>query len=228
MSENQIPGHIAVILDGNRRYAKKHNIPKIKGHEKGYDKIKDFLKWCIELGIREATLFCLSTENFRRSENELDYLFNLFRKRIGRLKNDKVIEKNKVCVKFVGRLSMFPKDIQKSMFDVMDSTKTYNKYRLNLAFAYGSKPEIIDAVNCMLKKGLKKVDENTLQDHLYIKKDVDILIRPGGEKRISNFLLWQCSYAEFYFLDVLWPEFEKQDLFKILEDFNQRERRFGK
>jgi tritrans,polycis-undecaprenyl-diphosphate synthase [geranylgeranyl-diphosphate specific] len=228
MNKNQIPSHIAVILDGNRRYAKKCNIPKIKGHEKGYDKIREFLKWCVELGIKEATLFCLSTENFRRSKEEIDYLFKLFRKRIEKLKVDRLIEDNKVNLKFVGRLSMFPIDIQKSMSDVMDSTKSYDNYRLNLAFAYGSRLEIIDAVNNMIKKGLEKIDEKTLQDHLYIKKDVDILIRPGGEKRLSNFLLWQCSYAELYFLDVLWPEFEKQDLVKILEDYKVRERRFGK
>ena len=228
MNQDNNPKHIAIVLDGNRRFAKKHGMPKLKGHEKGYNKINDVLKWCIGLGIKEVTLYCLSTENFERSREEVDYLFSLFRSRIGDFKKDKAIHGNKVRISFVGRLSMFPKDMQKSMQEVMEATKDYNNYKLNLALAYGSRSEIADAFKKIIKKGIKEIDENTIQENLYVPDDVDILIRPGGEKRLSNFLLWQNSYAEIFFIDKLWPEFEKEDLIKIIEEFKSRERRFGK
>ena len=123
---------------------------------------------------------------------------------------------------------MFPKDMQKSMQEVMEATKDYNNYKLNLALAYGSRSEIVDAFKKIIKKGIKEIDESSIQENLYVPDDVDILIRPGGEKRLSNFLLWQNSYAEIFFIDKLWPEFEKEDLIKIIEEFKSRERRFGK
>ena len=228
MDQSNAPTHIAIVLDGNRRFAKKHGMPTLKGHEKGYNKIKDVLEWCIELGIKEVTLYCLSTENFERSREEVDYLFSLFRSRIVDFKKDKSIHKNKVKISFIGRLSMFPKDMQKSMQEVMEATKDYNNYKLNLALAYGSRSEIVDAFKKIIKKGIKEIDESSIQENLYVPDDVDILIRPGGEKRLSNFLLWQNSYAEIFFIDKLWPEFEKEDLIKIIEEFKSRERRFGK
>lgn len=221
------PKHIAIILDGNRRYAKKAGIPKLKGHEKGYNKIRDMLQWCVELGIKEVTLYCFSTENFNREKKEVSYLFNLFRKRIEDFKKDKLIHDNKVRVSIVGRISMFPKDMQESMKEVMEATKDYENYRLNLAMAYGSKTEIIDAIKKIINKNIKNIDEEAVKENLYLADDVDILIRPGGEKRISNFLLWQISYAEIFFIDKLWPEFEKEDLVNIIEEFKKRERRFG-
>ena len=227
MRQNNVPGHISIILDGNRRYAKKHGMPKLKGHEKGYNKIKDVLAWCIELGIKEVTLYCLSTENFNRSKEEVDYLFRLFRNRIADFKKDKTIHGNKVKISFVGRLSMFPKDMQKSMQEIMNLTKNYKNYKLNLALAYGSRSEIADAFKRIMNKGIKEIDENVIRENLYVPDDVDILIRPGGEKRLSNFLLWQNSYAELFFLEKLWPEFEKEDLIKVIEEFKSRERRFG-
>lgn len=228
MSQNNVPKHIAIILDGNRRYSKKVGIPKLKGHEKGYNKINDVLKWCTELGIREVTLYCLSTENFKRSKEEINYLFSLFRSRIGDFKKDRAIHNNQVRISFVGRLSVFPKDMQKSMKEVMEATKDYNNYKLNLALAYGSRSEIVDAFKKIIKKGIKEIDERIIQENLYLPDDVDIMIRPGGEKRLSNFLLWQNSYAEFFFIDKLWPEFEKEDLIRIIDEFNQRERSFGR
>jgi tritrans,polycis-undecaprenyl-diphosphate synthase [geranylgeranyl-diphosphate specific] len=228
MEQNKIPTHIGIILDGNRRYAKKLGIPKFKGHEKGFNKIKELLNWCMELGIKEITLYCFSTENFKRSKEEVDYLFNLFRKKIGDFKKDKIIHENKVKISFIGRLSMFPEDMQKSMKEVMEMTKDYENYKLNLALAYGSKSEIVDAFKRILSKGIKEIDENVITENLYLPDDVDILIRPGGEKRLSNFLLWQNSYAEIFFIDTLWPEFKKEDLVAIIEEFKKRERRFGK
>ena len=228
MNNNNTPKHISIILDGNRRYAEKLGIPKFKGHEKGFNKIKEVLKWCIELNVKEVTLYCFSTENFERNKNEVDYLFNLFRKKIGDFKKDRDIHDNKVKVSFIGRLSMFPEDMQKAMKEVMEATENYENYKLNLALAYGSRSEIVDAVKKIISKNIKDINEDTIAENLYLSDDVDILIRPGGEKRISNFLLWQSSYAELYFLDTLWPEFTKEDLIKIIEDFKQRERRYGK
>src|SRR3989338_3070278 len=137
MKQSKIPKHIAIILDGNRRYAKKFGLPKLKGHEKGFNKIKDLLKWCTELGIKEATLYCFSTENFKRDKKEIDYLFDLFRKKIGDFKKDRTIHKNKVKISIIGRISMFPEDMQKQMKEIMELTKDYGKYKLNLALAYG-------------------------------------------------------------------------------------------
>jgi len=228
MERNKNPKHIAIILDGNRRYAKKVGIPQLMGHEKGYNKIIDLLKWCTDLGIKEITLYCFSTENFNRNKKEVGYLFNLFRKNIDNFKKDKTIHDNKVKISFIGRLSMFPEDMQKSMKEVMEITKNYNNYKFNLALAYGARSEIVDAFKKILNENLKDIDEDIITKHLYIPDDVDIFIRPGGEKRISNFLLWQSSYAELVFIDRLWPEFTKQDLIGCIEEYKKRQRRFGK
>ena len=225
--EGNVPKHVAVILDGNRRYAKKLGIAKFKGHEKGFNKIKELLEWCMELGIKEATLYCFSTENFNRNKEEVDYLFNLFRKRIGDFKKDKTIHDNKVKISVVGRISMFPEDMQKAMKEVMEATKDYDNYRLNLALAYGGRGEIVDAFKRIISKGVKDVDEGVIKENLYLADDVDLLIRPGGEKRLSNFLLWQMAYGEIVWVSKLWPELTKQDFIECIEEYKRRERRFG-
>ncbi len=225
-NEGNVPRHIAVILDGNRRYAGKLGIPKFKGHEKGFNKIRELLEWCMELGVKEVSLYCFSTENFKRDKDEIDYLFNLFRKKIGDFKKDKLIHENKVRISVIGRSSMFPEDMQEKMKEVMEDTKNYDNYRLNLALAYGGRSEIVDAVKGLISSG-KEVNEKSIGENLYLADDVDLLIRPGGEKRLSNFLLWQNSYAELYFSDKLWPEFSKEDLVKAVGWFRKRERRLG-
>ncbi len=227
MTQNKNLKHIAIILDGNRRYAKKFGLPKFKGHQNGFDKIKELLKWCTELEIKEITLYCFSTENFKRDKKEVNYLFNLFRKKIKDFEKDRTIHNKKVKISFIGRTSMFPKDMQKAMKGLMEKTKRYEKYKLNLALAYGARGEIVDAFKRIIKNGIKDINEDVIKEHLYLPDDVDILIRPGGEKRISNFLLWQNSYAEIFFIDKLWPEFTKRDLIKIIQEFKKRERRFG-
>lgn len=226
-NDGNIPKHIAVILDGNRRYAEKLGIPKFKGHEKGFDKIRELLEWCMELGIKEVTLYCFSTENFKRDKEEVHYLFDLFRKRIEDFKKDRLIHDNKVKISVIGREGMFPEDMQKGMREVMEATKNYDRYKLNLALAYGSRSEIVDAIKKIIGKGVNDVDEGIVKDNLYLSDDVDLLIRPGGEHRLSNFLLWQNSYAELWFSDTLWPEFEKEDLIGAVEWYKNRERRFG-
>lgn len=226
------PKHIAIILDGNRRYGEKLG-NRLKGHIHGLKKIEELLKWCRDLGIKELTLYTFSTENFNRSEKEVSYIMNLFRKYIKRLKNDKSLQKNKLKVNFIGRLGMFPQDIQKEMKEVMEKTEGNDGFKVNFAMAYGGRSEIIDAIKKIIKKvknneiNIDDVDENTLSENLYLKNEPDIVIRPGGEKRISNFLIWQSYYSEWFFLDKLWPEFTKEDLVKIIDEFKGRERRFG-
>lgn len=222
------PFHIAIILDGNRRYAQKHKMELWKGHELGAKKVEDLMDWCNELGVKELTLYSFSTENFNRSGKEVGFLMELFRKQINKLKNDKRLDKNKIRVNFIGRLSLFPKDIQKEMKELMERTRRNDKFIVNFAMGYGGKQEIVDAVNKLLSKGVKEIDENGFENYLYLKDKPDLLIRPGGELRISNFLLWQMAYTELYFTDKLWPEFTKKDLAKAVGDYKKRERRFGK
>ena len=222
------PSHIAIILDGNRRYAMKHKLELYKGHEIGAKKVEQLLDWCYELGVKELTLYSFSTENFNRNEREIGFLVGLFRNQLKRLINDKRLDKNKIRVNFIGRLGLFPKDIQAEMKEIMEKTKAYNNFKVNFAMGYGSRQEIVDAVNKLLAKKVNNVDENSFEDYLYLKSKPDLLIRPGGELRISNFLLWQMAYTELYFTKKLWPEFTKKDLVNAIESYNKRKRRFGK
>ena len=225
---------IAIILDGNRRYAKKQGLKPWQGHKFGTEKVKEILKWYQELGIKELTLYTFSTGNFNRPEQEKKVLFSLFKENIRNLKNDERLDKDGIQVRFIGRLQLFPKDIQKEMQEVMEKTKDYNNFRLNFAMAYGGRAEIVDATKKIIEKiknneiNENDIDENLLNENLYLSSSIDILIRPGGEKRISDFLLWQIAYSELFFIDKLWPEFTKDDLVNIIEEFKNRERRFGK
>jgi|TARA_B100002003_G_C14124413_1_gene540812 tritrans,polycis-undecaprenyl-diphosphate synthase [geranylgeranyl-diphosphate specific] len=222
-----VPRHVAVILDGNRRYAQENGMPKLEGHRKGIEKIGEMLQWCMDSGVRELTLYCLSTENFDRDQKEVDYLFKLLRDKIKSFSSDKQIHDNKVRIKVVGRLSLFPDDIRGEMEKVMGETAPYTDYTLNLAMAYGSRAEIVDAVKNLVESG-EEITEDALGDRLYVTSDVDLLIRPGGEKRISNFLLWQNSYSEIIWVDALWPAFSKEDFDGCLSEFKNRQRRYGK
>ena len=225
---SKAPKHIAIILDGNRRYARKLGMQPWKGHEFGLRKLEELFKWCIEFGIKELTLYTFSTENFRRAKNEINYLFGLFWKEFSKMKENKGIFKYKIKVNVIGRMHMFPKKMQKAMKDAMQKTKNNKELIVNFALAYGGRQEIVDAVNRVLKsKKITKIDENSITQNLYLKNEPDIVIRPGGEIRTSNFLTWQSVYSEWFFIDKLWPEFTKNDLKKVIEEFNQRERRFG-
>lgn len=228
MKQLKVPKRIAIILDGNRRFAKKLGLQPWKGHEYGLRKLEELFKWCLELGIRELTLYCFSTENFRRSKKEIDYLFNLFWNEFNNIKEGKGVFANKVRVNIIGRQWMFPKKMQKAMQDAMKKTAKNSKLVVNFALAYGGRQEITDAVRKIIKLSLKNIDDDIIGNYLYLKNEPDIVIRPGGEKRISNFLIWQSSYAELFFIEKLWPEFTKKDLINIIKEFNQRERRFGR
>jgi len=231
---SKVPKHVAIVLDGNRRYAKKLGLQPWKGHEFGLRKLEELFNWFQELDIKELTLYSFSNENFRRAKREINYLFGLFRQEFNKMKQKNGIFKNKIRIKVIGRINMFPEDIRKAMLEVVEKTKKHNNFIVNFAMAYGGRQEITDAVKKIaenVKKGkirAEDINEELITNKLYIKSEPDLVIRPGGEKRISNFLLWQSSYSEFFFIDKLWPEFTKQDLSKCIEEFKRRERRLGR
>jgi len=204
------------------------------GHEWGAKKVESLFDWCKELKIKELTLYCLSIENFNRPKEEFEYLMKLFRKEFKAYENDERISKNKIRFNFIGRLQMFPKDIQNLMHSIMEKTKHFKDYQVNFAMAYGGRAEVIDAVIKIAKQikagtlDINKINEETFEENLYIKDEPDLIIRTGGEKRTSNFLPWQSTYSEFIFLDVLWPEFSKEQFAECIQDYGKRERRFGK
>ncbi len=224
----KVPKHVAIVLDGNRRYAKQHMLKPWEGHEKGSKNVENLFDWCDELGIKELTLYAFSYENFKRDKTEVEFLMKLFKKQIEKLEKDERIEKNKIMVNFIGRLNLFPEDIQSSMKRIMEKTKNNDNFKINFAMGYGGRIEIVDAVNKIIKKGIKDVDEKTITENLYLSEEPELVIRTGGEKRVSNFLIWQSYYSEWYFTDKLWPEFTKEELVKAIEDFGKRERRVGR
>ena len=228
---SKVPRHIAIVLDGNRRFAQKLGLQPWKGHEFGLRKLEDLFKWCMELGIKELTLYCFSIENFRRAKQEISYLFGLFWKEFNKIKEGKGIFTNKVRVNVIGREWMFPKRMQKAMQAATKKTRKNNKLVVNFALGYGGKQEIIDAFKRILNnsKNLRpeQINEGIITQNLYLKNKPDMVIRPGGEIRTSNFLTWQSAYSEWFFLKRLWPEFTKQDLINCINEFNKRERRFG-
>lgn len=231
-----IPKHIGIIMDGNRRYAKKLGLDPKMGHIFGAKKLEEVLKWCLELGIREVTLYAFSTENFKRSQDEIEHIFNLMKSKLRELEKSEVIHKNEVQIRFIGKLELLPDDLRIFMKKIEDLTRSYNKYRLNIAVAYGGRSEIVDAIRNIVKDALKgrikaeDITEDTISKYLYTKDslDPDLIIRTSGEERLSNFLIWQSAYSELYFVDALWPEFTKLDFLLAIRSYQKRERRFGK
>lgn len=230
----KIPKHIGIILDGNRRFSKRLMLKPWMGHEWGAKKVEKLLEWGKELGIHELTLYAFSVENFNRPKEEFDYLMKLFEKEFERLKDDKRVYENKIRINVIGRIWMFPKEVQEKMREIMKRTKDHSDYIINFAMAYGGRAEIIDATKKIAERikkgelGVEDINEEVFSKNLYMDSEPDLIIRTSGEQRTSGFLLWQGSYAEFYFCEKLWPEFEKEDLVKAIESYNGRDRRFGK
>lgn len=229
----KLPKHIGIILDGNRRFAKRLMKNPTKGHEWGYKKVKELLKWCKEFKIEELTLYTFSLENFDRPKIEFDYLMKLFKKAFTELLEEKDLKKMKIS--FIGRINMFPDEVQKAMYNLAEKTRK-NKalIKINFAMAYSGRAEIIDAVKRIAEQvkyndlDPKQINETTIKDNLYLDSDPDLVIRTS-ESRLSGFLLWQSSYSEIIFLpNKLWPEFTKQDFIDCLKEYSNRERRFGK
>jgi undecaprenyl diphosphate synthase len=222
------PSHIAIIMDGNGRWGLKKYNDRNKGHYKGLQNINNVIQNCIKLNIKYLTLYTFSTENWNRPKKEIDYLFYLFK--YFYKKNFNKINKNNIRVKFIGNLKNIPKELKNIIKNIQEKTKKNNKITVVLAFNYGAKSELINAFKNILKsKKKKKINEELISNNLYTKNipDPDILIRTGGEKRLSNFLLWQISYTELFFIDKYWPDFTFFDLKKIVNTFNVIKRKFG-
>nr|MDO8110006.1 polyprenyl diphosphate synthase [Candidatus Sigynarchaeota archaeon] len=234
IKDGPMPNHIGVILDGNRRFAKKYGMDANWGHMMGYEKVRDMLDWCLELKIKNLTLFVLSTENFQRPPEEVKGLFGLILKACEEIKNDPRIHQNRVKLKAIGRLTLLPKNIQDAITDLENATKDYDDLHLNVAVAYGGRAEIIDSIKEIARQvkdnkiNIDDISDETVQQHLYKQgPDPDMIIRTSGEKRLSGFLLWQSAYSELYFEDAYFPEYRKIDFWRAVRAFQKRERRYG-
>ena len=230
---SNIPRHIGFVPDGNRRFAKRLMINPWKGHEFGAQKVRKLLYWCKDIGVHELTLFAFSLDNFHRPPEEFTFLMNLFEREFSALKESKEIFDEKLQINFIGRIDLFPERIVKIMEELMNLTKDHDGFIVNFAMAYGGRAEIIDAARRLaedVERGVLPADhitEKAFQQYLGLKTNVDMIIRTGGEKRTSGFLLWQGEYSELFFVDKLWPEFEKEDFLYCIEEFKHRQRRFG-
>ena len=227
--------HVGIILDGNRRYAKKLMMHPWEGHKVGMNKVEELMNWCKDLDIRELTLYCFSMQNFQRDKTEVKFLMEIFDTMLTKLLSDPRVDEDEVNVKFLGRISLFPKNLQDIMIKIMEKTKNHAKFQLNLAMGYGGQEEIVDAVKKIgeeIKDGKIKpsnIDVETVRENLYLQNYPDFIIRTGGAMRTSNFLMWQSAYSEWFFPKKTWPEMTKEDLVSFIEEFrNERERRFGK
>ncbi|HDJ89423.1 MAG TPA: di-trans,poly-cis-decaprenylcistransferase [Thermoprotei archaeon] len=232
------PSHIAIILDGNRRWARKKGLPPWMGHKEGAEKVKRTLRWLLDSGVRTVTLYVLSTENLKRNRVELEKLFDIFREYLRDALNDTIFDKYKIRFKAIGDLSLVPEDIRLLIKKMEERTQEYNKFYLNIAIAYGGRIEIIKAVKKIAKKvaegslNIDDINEKLFEKYLFTSHlpnpSPDIIIRTSGEERLSNFLLWQSAYSELCFLDVFWPDFRKIDLWRAIRIYQKRKRRFGR
>lgn len=238
IKNNNMPNHIGIILDGNRRWAREHGYAKWYGHKVGAGKLRNVIKWAREFGIKYLTVFALSTENFNRDPEEVKWFMNLLREELEKALDDDDIMRHSIRFKFIGDLNRFPEEIREKIHMLEEKTKENGSIVVNVALAYGGKWDIINATRKIaeaVKKGELDVDDityDTYQRYLATShlpnQDVDLILRTGGEMRLSNFLLWQAAYSELVFLDVFWPEFRKIDFMRALRIYQQRHRRFGK
>ena len=234
INKQNLPKHLAIIMDGNGRWAKLKNHPRVFGHKNGVNSVRETIEGCREIGIKHLTLYAFSTENWNRPKLEVKTLMSLL---VSSLKKElKSLLENNIKLNTIGNLNDLPKGARKELTEVIEKTKNNTALTLTLALSYGSRDEIVNVIKNISKKvvnnelQLEEINENIINNHLYTFSlpDVDFLIRTSGEKRISNFLLWQIAYAELYFTNTLWPDFKKENLFNAILEYQNRERRFGK
>ena len=237
IKSGEMPEHVGIILDGNRRWGVERYRDQLNGHIYGAKTAEDFLNWCLELGIRTVTLYVFSTENFRRPREEVDTILSLIENEARKMLTDRTIHEHRIHVKAIGRLELLPESLHIVLDDLEKATANYNEHYLNIAVAYGGRAEIVDAAkriidevqNGMLDK--KSVDEDMFTKYLYTSHlpnpYPELIIRTSGEERLSGFLIWQAAYSEFVFLDVYWPEFRRIDLLRAVRTYQKRKRRFG-
>ena len=238
IDRNRLPEHIGVILDGNRRWASAREMIPWQGHREGAEKVREFLEWCLDLGIRTVTLYAFSTENFNRVDREVEELMRIYEENLTELLKSDVIHDNEVCVRAIGRINLLPERVRRLVGDVEKATKDYDRFYLNVALAYGGRAEIVDAAKEIAVKVNKgelapdDIDEEVIEDHLYTSylphPDPDLIIRTSGVARLSNFLIWQSAYSELFLVDVYWPDFREIDLERAIRSFQNRHRRYGK
>jgi undecaprenyl diphosphate synthase len=229
----RLPEHIAIIMDGNGRWAKAQGKHRIFGHKNGVKAVREVTEGCAELGVKHLTLYAFSTENWNRPKTEVSALMQLLFLTIG--KEIKTLQKNNIRLNAIGHIHNLPESNQKALREVMEATKNNTRMTLTLALSYGSKEEITEATKILAQQykdgkiSLEDINTETISNQLYTKDipDPELMIRTSGEHRISNFLLWQLAYSELYFTEKFWPEFTRNDLFKAIYDYQNRERRFG-
>lgn len=225
-----IPQHIVLFPDGNRRWARERGLNTLEGHKQGYNNLLDFSDWCKNRGVKTLTAFGFSTENWNRTKEEVDYLMNLLEKCL--IDNLDRYEKEGTRVRVIGQRDRLPKSLQEAIIKTEDATKNNSNLFLNLAISYGGKWDILNAVKNIVKEGIEpdQITEEVMESHLSTAglAAPDFIIRAGGEMRMSNFVLWQAAYSELYFCPKYWPDFTEQDLDVALAEFDKRSRRFGK
>jgi len=230
-----VPHHVAIIMDGNRRYAKEFGLGVTEGHDRGRKKLEDILDWCLEIGVKILTVYAFSTENVGREKQEVEDLMRMFVENFNKLAEDERIHKHKIHVRVLGQREILPAELRKAIANAEERTKDYSDYFFNIAVGYGGREEIMHAIRNIakaVKEGrleLDAISEKTFADYLYTKDmpDPDLILRTSGEERISNFLLWQLAYSELYFSDVYWPGFRKIDFLRAVRAYQLRKRRFG-
>jgi tritrans,polycis-undecaprenyl-diphosphate synthase [geranylgeranyl-diphosphate specific] len=237
ITSGELPEHVGIILDGNRRWGFAKYGEQLNGHFRGARTAEDFLIWCLDLGIRTITIYVFSTENFQRPQEEVDAVLSIIEGEAKKLLKDDRIHKHMVRIKAIGRLELLPESLRTALNDVERATAHYNKHYLNIAVAYGGRAEIVDAAKRIIdevQSGLldkKSVDEDMFTKYLYTSHlpnpYPELIIRTSGEERLSGFLVWQSAYSEFVFLDVYWPKFRRIDLLRAVRTYQRRKRRFG-
>ena len=237
LEADKMPNHVAIIMDGNRRYSKiQGNMDPIEGHKKGVDTLENVIEWCTDLGINIVTVYAFSTENFNRDKKEVEGLMDLFVQSFLNISTNKKIHKNKIRLNAVGKLELFPKKVRDAIDTAEESTKDYNERMINIAMGYDGRVEIVDAFKKIAREVQKgniepdEINEKMINDNLYTAglEDPNLVIRTSGEERLSGFLLWQSSYSELYFTDSLWPQLRKVDFLRAIRSYTQRQRRFGR
>jgi undecaprenyl diphosphate synthase len=225
----RVPYHVAIIMDGNGRWARRRNLPRVAGHQAGTNNLRRILKACVQQNIKVLTLYAFSTENWSRPEEEINGLMKILETVLERELDE--LDRNGVQIRHIGRMDRVPSGLQTRIKAAVERTRNNDRLILNVALNYGGRAEIVDAVRAMMTDGLNPdyVDEDTISRYLYTGglPDPDLIIRTSGEYRTSNFLIWQGAYSEYYVTDTYWPDFDENELKKAIEHFNRRERRYG-
>ncbi|HDK25793.1 MAG TPA: isoprenyl transferase [Candidatus Atribacteria bacterium] len=231
--KNKLPKHLAIIMDGNGRWAEKKGLPRSAGHREGAKTVRRVITSCLNFNIPILTLFAFSTENWKRPKNEINYLIKLFERVLNKEKENFI--KNNIKINFIGRLNELPNSLNETMNELSKSTRKNNKLILNIAINYGGRAEIVDAFKSIALKivenkiDIKEINENIIKNNLYTHNlpDPDLLIRTAGEMRISNFMIWQVAYTEFWVTPIFWPDFSENNLVEAIINFQKRVRKYG-